>query len=231
MRGLIRSTWPRPNAPATSRRSRVCSGGSFSIIWWRCSALNGAISSAGSQSAQMRPNARSRSTRLTASWVVASQRSLGSCHSIGPALRSSARAGYGSATKPGSARSSRQRFSRSFAPKASGSTSAIVLTPRRRRELHLRPAVLPEQLAAAPARHQSRRRCGRRRRSRPGARPRCRAARRRGRTPRTGRAPYDAFSTLQPEHDAAVVDEPGRPHREVRVRRVGPLHHLRWRSG
>ena len=40
-RGRSRSTWPRPNAAATGRRSRVCSGGSFSIIWLRCSRLNG----------------------------------------------------------------------------------------------------------------------------------------------------------------------------------------------
>ena len=40
-RGRSRSMWPRLKAPATSRRSRVCSGGSFSIIWLRCSRLNG----------------------------------------------------------------------------------------------------------------------------------------------------------------------------------------------
>ena len=39
--GRNRSTWPRPKALATRDRSRVCTGGSFSIIWLRCNRLNG----------------------------------------------------------------------------------------------------------------------------------------------------------------------------------------------
>ena len=40
-RGRIRSMWPRAKAADTLRRSRPWLGGSFSIIWLRCSRLNG----------------------------------------------------------------------------------------------------------------------------------------------------------------------------------------------
>ena len=92
-RGRSRSTWPRLKAPATSRRMRVCSGGSFSIIWWRCSRLNGASSSAGSRSFQIRPNRRSRSTALVVAWSKVRNICDGSCQATGCAARSSAKNG------------------------------------------------------------------------------------------------------------------------------------------
>ena len=42
--------------------------------------------------------------------------------------------------------------------------------------------------------------------------------------------PYAAFSTLQPNHHPAVVDQTRRPHRKLRVRRVRPVGHLPRRS-
>ena len=63
-RGRSRSTCPRANADATSDRSRVCAGGSFSIIWLRCRSLNGSKSAAGFLSCHSRPNRRSRSSAV-----------------------------------------------------------------------------------------------------------------------------------------------------------------------
>ena len=68
IRGRSRSTCPRPNAFATADRSRVCTGGSFSIIWLRCSRLNASNRPAGSRSRQNLPSRRSRSTASTAAW-------------------------------------------------------------------------------------------------------------------------------------------------------------------
>ena len=52
-RGRSRSTWPRANARRRAR-SRVWSGGSFSIIWLRCSRLNGSSRQRGSRSVHSR---------------------------------------------------------------------------------------------------------------------------------------------------------------------------------
>lgn len=71
---------------------RVCSGGSFSISWWRWSALKGSICSAGSQSDQIRPIARCRRVAPTAACVVATQRPS-SARSTGPAARHCASSG------------------------------------------------------------------------------------------------------------------------------------------
>lgn len=71
---------------------RVCSGGSFSMSWLRCSVLKGSICSAGCQSVQIRPSARCRRVALTAACVVATQRPS-VARSMGPASRQVASSG------------------------------------------------------------------------------------------------------------------------------------------
>ena len=71
--GPRRDTWPRLNALCTSRRSRVCFGGSLSRIESACSQLNVSHSWSGSRGRKIRPSARSRRTWLQAAWLVATQ--------------------------------------------------------------------------------------------------------------------------------------------------------------
>ena len=94
-RGRSRSTWPRLNAAATGRRSRVCSGGSFSIIWLRCSRLNGSrYVDRLPVASRSGPSRRSRCTALDRR--VGEGRATcrdGSCHATGVPARSAAKNG------------------------------------------------------------------------------------------------------------------------------------------
>ena len=120
-----------------------------------------------------------------------------------PARATGPAAGGTSSRRP--ARSTR---SRSSGPNAYGSSSAIGSGRRQRLDQALRAAVLPQQLAAAAARHQRRRRS--RRTQDEGDQPAAAGGvqrRRPGRTRRTAPTPYEAFSTLQPDDDPAVVDQ------------------------
>ena len=127
-RGRSRSTWPRANAAATGRRSRVCSGGSFSIIWLRCSRLNGSryVRPAPCR-CQIRPSRRSRSTCADRR-VVEGQAHPGRLvpgDRVPRPLLGEERVGVGDDLRP-TVRSSEVVPS---GPNASGSTSFIGRTP------------------------------------------------------------------------------------------------------
>ncbi len=80
MRGRNRSTCPRANAPATSRRSRVCVGGSLSSSEWTWMSSKNGIGSDGRRGAHSRPSVRARSTALAAACVNVSHMCKPSCH-------------------------------------------------------------------------------------------------------------------------------------------------------
>ena len=87
IRGASRATCPRPKAPATRRRSRVCLGGSLSRIESACSQLNVSQSDCGVRGRNTRPSRRSRSTAPQASWLVATQMPRPLCQATGAAAR------------------------------------------------------------------------------------------------------------------------------------------------
>ena len=240
-RGRIRSTCPRANAAETFRRSRAWFGGSFSIIWLRCSRLNGSntLGRLAGRARSGRAGGRAAPGCMPRGRPPA-RSALGSCQPTGPRPARRANAGYGSATNAGSSRSS--RLSRARHPGSS-------FTGRGRRDRTRR---------AAP-----RSSAGRRARSRAGSpappfsQSSCRQRPhgistlpwRSTQTTATSRpppvacsaetmphsaqspTPYDAFSTLQPTTTRPSSTRPGSPDLEVRVRRVGAAHRLGRQPG
>ena len=115
--------------PATSRRSRVCVGGSFSSSELTWISSNAGIGSSGQRGAQRRPSVRARSTAFAAACVNVSHMPVRSCHCTGARARARPRSAGTGRRRP-RARSGRDRGPRSTPLMHPGPCATAARRPR-----------------------------------------------------------------------------------------------------